>query len=66
MAIRSGPRTIGTAPPPVVKAGLRGPERRGLLGLLYWWAAFPLHHFVFRKMLEAIAHDALDIARKAT
>jgi uncharacterized protein YbjT (DUF2867 family) len=41
-------------------------QPRGLLGLLYWWAVFPFHHFVFRKMLEAIAHDALDIARRAT
>ena len=38
---------------------------RGLFGLLYWWAVFPFHHFVFRKMLEDIALDALDIARRA-
>ena len=41
-------------------------QPRGLFGLLYWWAVFPFHHFVFRKMLERIEHDALDIARKAT
>ena len=41
-------------------------QPRGLFGLVYWWAVFPLHHFVFRKMLEGIDHDALDIARTDT
>jgi uncharacterized protein YbjT (DUF2867 family) len=38
-------------------------QPRGLCGLLYWWAVSPFHHFVFRKMLEGINRDALDIAR---
>ena len=28
---------------------------RGLLGLLYWYAVMPFHHFVFRGMLHGIA-----------
>jgi uncharacterized protein YbjT (DUF2867 family) len=27
---------------------------RGILGLLYWWAVTPLHHFVFNGMLAGI------------
>jgi ligand-binding SRPBCC domain-containing protein len=28
---------------------------RGLLGILYWYAVLPSHHFIFRGMLEGIA-----------
>jgi len=28
---------------------------RGLLGILYWYAVLPAHHFIFRGMLEGIA-----------
>ena len=28
---------------------------RGLLGLLYWYAVLPFHHFVFNGMLNGIA-----------
>ena len=31
----------------------------GLSGRLYWYAAFPLHQFVFRGMLDAIARRAV-------
>jgi hypothetical protein len=30
----------------------------GLLGLLYWYALFPLHHIVFRGMINGIARAA--------
>jgi len=35
---------------------------RGLLGLLYWYAVAPLHHFVFRGMLSGIRREAMRIA----
>ncbi len=31
---------------------------RGLLGLAYWYAVLPLHHFVFSGMLNGIRRDA--------
>jgi uncharacterized protein YbjT (DUF2867 family) len=31
---------------------------RGLLGLAYWWAVFPFHHFVFSGMLSGIARTS--------
>ncbi|MFZ0429150.1 MAG: SDR family oxidoreductase [Acidobacteriota bacterium] len=34
-------------------------EPLGLSGRLYWYAAFPLHQFVFRGMLDAIARRAV-------
>jgi uncharacterized protein YbjT (DUF2867 family) len=37
---------------------------KGLLGLAYWYAVLPLHHFVFRGMLRGIASAAEDIARQ--
>ncbi|MBK9166014.1 MAG: SDR family oxidoreductase [Bryobacterales bacterium] len=37
-------------------------EPRGLLGLLYWYAVAPLHHIVFRGMLEGIRRETLGIA----
>ena len=30
-------------------------EPRGLVGRLYWWSVWPLHHFVFNGMLRGIA-----------
>jgi uncharacterized protein YbjT (DUF2867 family) len=39
-------------------------EPRGLLGLLYWYAVVPLHHIVFRGMLEGIRKEAIRIAQK--
>jgi hypothetical protein len=30
----------------------------GLLGLAYWYAAYPLHQFVFAGMLSGIARTA--------
>ncbi|BDC48538.1 oxidoreductase [Bryobacterales bacterium F-183] len=41
-------------------------QPRGLLGLMYWWAVYPFHHFVFQKMLEGLAHDALRITNSTT
>ena len=35
---------------------------RGLPGLLYWYAVAPLHHIVFRGMLQGIRREALKIA----
>jgi len=35
---------------------------RGLLGLLYWYAILPLHHFVFSGMLRGIRRESLQIA----
>ena len=35
---------------------------RGLPGLLYWFAVAPLHHIVFRGMLQGIRREALKIA----
>jgi len=35
---------------------------RGLLGLLYWYAVLPFHHFVFQGMLLGIQREALQIA----
>ncbi len=37
----------------------------GLLGLLYWYALFPLHALVFRRMLRGIAAAALRAGEKA-
>ncbi len=34
-------------------------EPLGLSGRLYWYAAFPVHQFVFRGMLQAIAEQAM-------
>jgi len=31
---------------------------RGLGGLLYWWAVFPVHQLVFQRMLDGIRRDA--------
>lgn len=28
---------------------------KGLLGYLYWYCLYPVHHFLFRKLIEAIA-----------
>lgn len=35
---------------------------RGLLGIAYWYSVAPLHHFVFRGMLEGIKKEALRIS----
>ena len=35
---------------------------RGLLGLTYWYAVAPLHHFVFRNMLKGIQREAVMIS----
>lgn len=35
---------------------------RGLAGLLYWYAVAPLHHIVFRGMLEGIRREAMRMA----
>jgi hypothetical protein len=35
---------------------------RGLSGLLYWYAIAPLHHVVFRGMLQGIRREAMRIA----
>lgn len=39
---------------------------RGLFGLLYWYAVVPLHHVVFRGMLDGIEREALRLARVVT
>jgi uncharacterized protein YbjT (DUF2867 family) len=36
---------------------------RGLLGLLYWYGIYPLHGFVFSRMIDAVVDDAQTIAR---
>lgn len=33
-------------------------EPRGLAGVLYWYALYPIHRWIFRDMLKAIAHEA--------
>ncbi|MGE5278276.1 MAG: SDR family oxidoreductase [Acidobacteriota bacterium] len=33
-------------------------DAAGLLGILYWYAMYPFHRFVFRGMLRGIARDA--------
>jgi uncharacterized protein YbjT (DUF2867 family) len=38
---------------------------RGLMGLLYWYAVAPLHHIVFRGMLQGIREEAMRIAARA-
>ena len=35
---------------------------RGLFGLCYWYAIMPFHDFVFRRMLNGIRREALQIA----
>ena len=40
-------------------------QPRGLFGLLYWYAVVPLHHIVFRGMLEGIRREAVRIAAAA-
>jgi uncharacterized protein YbjT (DUF2867 family) len=37
-------------------------DASGLLGLAYWYALYPLHHFVFAGMLRGIAERALEAA----
>ncbi|MBN8730534.1 MAG: SDR family oxidoreductase [Acidobacteria bacterium] len=34
-------------------------QPRGLFGLLYWYSVVPLHHIVFRGMLQGITKEAL-------
>lgn len=34
-------------------------QPRGLFGLLYWYSVVPLHHIVFRGMLQGITQEAL-------
>ncbi len=41
-------------------------QPRGLLGLLYWYAVAPLHHIVFRGMLQGIRRETLAIAQQHT
>jgi hypothetical protein len=36
----------------------------GLSGLLYWYALFPLHHFIFAGMLRGIAETAMRDGRR--
>ena len=36
---------------------------RGLLGIAYWYSVAPLHHFVFRGMLEGIKKETLRISQ---
>jgi hypothetical protein len=31
---------------------------RGLVGRLYWWAMFPFHLLIFRRMAQRIASEA--------
>ena len=33
-------------------------EPKGVLGAIYWYASFPIHHVLFRGMLRAIAEAA--------
>ena len=39
-------------------------EPRGLAGLAYWWALYPVHGLIFGGMLRAIARRALDCAAR--
>ena len=36
---------------------------KGLLGLLYWYAIYPLHGIIFSRMIDAVAQRALEIAQ---
>lgn len=38
---------------------------RGLFGLLYWYAVSPLHHIVFRGMIQGIRREALELDHTA-
>ena len=40
-------------------------EPRGLFGLLYWWALYPVHQVVFSGLIDAIARRAERAARGA-
>ncbi len=37
---------------------------RGLFGLLYWYSVAPLHHVVFRGMIQGIRREAMEIAAR--
>jgi len=37
-------------------------DASGLLGLMYWYALYPLHHFVFAGMLRGIARSASGVS----
>ncbi len=41
-------------------------EPKGLLGLLYWWAVYPFHLFIFPTMLGAIGKRAEGLEREHT
>jgi Protein of unknown function (DUF2867) len=34
-------------------------EPRGLLGLLYWYALYPIHKLMFRGMLRRVAAESM-------
>jgi hypothetical protein len=40
-------------------------QPRGLLGLAYWYAVLPFHHFVFSGMLRGIAAEAEKFSRQS-
>ncbi|WP_419189198.1 SDR family oxidoreductase [Stieleria marina] len=39
---------------------------RGLLGIAYWWAVYPLHFFVFPNMVNGIKRDAETLQSNGT
>lgn len=39
-------------------------QPKGLLGLMYWWAVYPFHHFIFERMLQGLAWDAEAILKR--
>jgi uncharacterized protein YbjT (DUF2867 family) len=41
-------------------------DPKGLLGLTYWYALYPVHAWIFRGMLRAIAIRAAEVDRAAT
>jgi len=41
-------------------------QPRGLLGILYWYAVSPLHHFVFQGMLRGIERQTIKLASVKT
>ena len=41
-------------------------DPRGVLGRLYWWSVWPMHHWVFSGMLRSIAKASASAAKVVT
>ena len=58
------PMEDGPGPTPrtrLVQTAFFAPD--GVTGTLYWWALYPAHRFIFSDLVEAIAADAVRMAR---